>query len=68
MDTYTNTTTGSTITMQDDTVADLKALATLTREPEHLLLAQAVDALRAARLRTAHPRPAAGAKARRSAQ
>lgn len=68
MDTYTNTTTGSTITLQDDTVADLKALATLTREPEHVLLAAAVESLRAARLRTAQSRPAAGAKARKSAQ
>lgn len=68
MDTYTNGISGATITLQDDTVADLKALATLTREPEHVLLAAAVESLRAARLRTAQSRPAAGARPRKGAQ
>lgn len=67
MDTYSNDTRG-TITLETATVDDLRALAILTREPEHVLLAAAVEALRAARLRTATARPAAPARARRSAQ
>lgn len=68
MDTYISGITGSTITLQDDTVADLKALAVLTREPEHALLAQAVEALRAARLRSTQARPAATARTRKASQ
>lgn len=62
------TETGHTLTVDDDTVADLKALSTLTREPEEVLLAAAIEALRSARLRTAAARPASTPKGRKVAQ
>ena len=39
---------GLTITLDDTAVRDLKALSTLTREPEHALIADAVERLRQA--------------------
>lgn len=54
--------------IRPETLDDLRALAVLTREPEEVLLAAAVEALRAARLRTAQPRPSAPARTRKSAQ
>lgn len=59
---------GEFLTITEATLADLRALAVLTREPEHVLLAAAVEALRAARLRSAQPRQAALARSRKAAQ
>lgn len=59
---------GATVAIDDDTVADLKALATLTREPEEVLLAAAVESLRSTRLRTATARPTSATTRRKATQ
>lgn len=59
---------GESIIIHPDTVSDLKALATLTREPEESLLAAAVESLRSARLRTATARPPSATPRRKAAQ
>lgn len=56
---------GQTVTLDDDAVRDLKALSTLTREPEDRLIADAIERLRQAMVpstKAAAPKAARKAK------